>query len=115
MHRSFIILWLIIIFCIMIPQRRQQVRLIEKHIKQKRENKERTYMKELVMKFIGKECVIYTMNSQMVGVIKEVSENGGAIGIENKNNVEIVNLDYVTRIREVPRNKKGKKKSIVID
>ena len=71
-------------------------------------------MVELAKKFINKECIIYTFNSQLDGVvIKEVSN--GAVLVEKKGTVEAVNLDFVTRIREYPRNKNGKKKSIVID
>ena len=32
-----------------------------------------------------------------------------------KKETEILNLDFVIRIREYPRNKKGKKKSVVVD
>ena len=71
-------------------------------------------MLELAQKFIGKECVIYTFSgTQIVGQIKEVSN--GAMLIENKGTEEAVNLEFVMRIREYPRNKNGKKKSIIID
>ena len=74
-------------------------------------------MTELVKKFIGKECIIYTMNSsaeQISGTIGEI--DGEWITVENLNGgQEIVNLEYVTRIREYPRNKNGKKKSVVLD
>ena len=35
--------------------------------------------------------------------------------IEKKGMLEAVNLDFVVRIREYPRNKKGNKKSVVLD
>ena len=71
-------------------------------------------MYELAQKFIGKECLIYTFNSsQLTGVIKEV--NDGAILIENGDNLEAVNFDFIVRIREYPRKKNGKKKSVVLD
>lgn len=74
-------------------------------------------MTELVKKFIGKECLIYTMNSsseQISGTIGEI--DGEWITVLNANGgQEIVNLEYVTRIREYPRNKNGKKKSVVLD
>ncbi len=71
-------------------------------------------MYELAQKFIGKECLIYTFNSsQLTGVIKEVNE--GAILIENEDNLEAVNFDFIVRIREYPRKKNGKKKSVVLD
>lgn len=73
-------------------------------------------MTELAKKFIGKECLIYTFdnNQQIRGVITEVS-NDGAMLIENGGTIEVVNLDFVFRIREYPVNKKGKKKAIIVD
>lgn len=71
-------------------------------------------MYELAQNFIGKECLIYTFNSsQLTGVIKEVNE--GAILIENGDNLEAVNFDFIVRIREYPRKKNGKKKSVILD
>lgn len=74
-----------------------------------------TKMKELAKRFIDKECLItaFDSNHQFEGVIKEVSD--GAILVEKKESVEAINLDFVIRIREYPRNKKGKKKSVVLD
>ena len=70
-------------------------------------------MLELAKNFIGKECIIYTFNAQVIGTVKEVSD--GAILVECKGNIEAINLDFVTRIREYPRKKNGKKKSVVIN
>jgi hypothetical protein len=72
-------------------------------------------MKELAKKFIDKECIIASFdgNHQYDGIIKEVTE--GAILIEKDGKIEAINLDFVIRIREYPRNKKGKKKSVVLD
>ena len=67
-------------------------------------------MTELVKKFIGKECIIYTMNSsteQILGTITEI--DGDWITIENRNGgQELVNLEYATRIMEYPKKNKGK-------
>lgn len=72
-------------------------------------------MKELAKKFIDKECIIASFdgNHQYDGIIKEVTE--GAILIEKDGKIEAINLDFIIRIREYPRNKKGKKKSVVLD
>ena len=72
-------------------------------------------MKELAKKFIDKECIIASFdgNHQYDGIIKEVTE--GAILIEKDGKIEAINLDFVIRIREYPRNKNGKKKSVVLD
>jgi len=71
-------------------------------------------MKELAKRFIDKECLItaFDSNHQFEGVIKEVSDS--AILVEKKEAVEAINLDFVIRIREYPKNKKGKKKSVVL-
>ena len=72
-------------------------------------------MKELAKQFIGKECIIYTVtdtDSNIRGTIREISDSG--IIVEKKDGIEAVNLEYVTRIREWPRNSKGKKKQTFI-
>lgn len=72
-------------------------------------------MKELAVRFIDKDCVIYAFDSshQYTGVIKEVTD--GAILVEKEGKLEAINLDFVIRIREYPKNKNGKKKSVVLD
>lgn len=72
-------------------------------------------MKELAKKFIDKECVIYSFdgNHQYQGVIKEVTD--GAILVETNGKIDALNLDFVIRIREYPRKKNGKKKSVILD
>ncbi len=72
-------------------------------------------MNELAKRFIGKECIIYSFdgNHQYEGIIKEVID--GAILIEKDGKSEAISLDFVIRIREYPKNKNGKKKSVVLD
>lgn len=65
-------------------------------------------MKELAQKFIGKECLIYTVasdSSAEKGVIREITENG--ILLDNNGNLQAINLEYVTRIRQWPGKKKA--------
>ena len=74
-------------------------------------------MKELAKRFIGEDCIIYTITSNdgsLQGVITEI-DDGGMVIEKKSGELEIINLDYVTRIREYPRTKTGKKKSIVLD
>ena len=62
-------------------------------------------MKELAKQFIGEECIIYTITSNdgsVLGVIKEIGD-GGMIIERKSGEREIINLDFVTRIREYPR------------
>lgn len=72
-------------------------------------------MVELAKKFIDKECIIYAFDSnhQFDGIIKEVTD--GAILIEKDGSMEAINLDFVIRIREFPKSKNGKKKSVILD
>ncbi len=85
-----------------------------KNVLKIKKRKDKTKMVELAEKFIDKDCLIYSFNgSQFTGIIKEVTN--GAILVENNNTVEAINLDYVVRIREYPKNKNGKKKSVVLD
>lgn len=46
-------------------------------------------------------------------IIREVTD--GAILVEKNGKLEAINIDFVIRIREFPRNKNGKKKSVVLD
>ena len=85
------------------------LRLIEK-----RKMEDKAQMVELAKKFIDKECLIYTFNGGQIDcTVKEVSD--GALLVDTKGTTEAINLDFVMRIREYPRNKKGKKKSVVLD
>ena len=72
-------------------------------------------MKELAKRFIDKECVISSFdgNHQYTGVIREVTD--GAVLVEKNGNIEALNLDFVIRIREYPRKKNGKKKSVIVE
>ena len=92
---------------------RQREKAILKQILNKKKAKDGQDMKELAKSFIDKECIIYTFNSQLTGVIRQVTE--GALMVENGGTCEAVNLDFVVRIRQYPKKKNGKKKSVVID
>ena len=62
-------------------------------------------MKELAVRFIGKECVVYFFDgNQRLGVITEVTD--GALLLEKNGKTEALNLDFVLRIHEYPRKKK---------
>ena len=104
----------ILIIILLITLRRNKLAVIKKVIK-KRKTGDKTKMIELAKRFIGKECLIYAFdaNHQFDGVIKEVTSN--AVLIEKDGKFEAINLDFVIRIREYPKNKKGKKKSVVLD
>ncbi len=110
MNTSVYIVLFILLFIVIYSSKRNE-KIILKQIKKMKNKEERAEMTELAKRFIGKECVISTFNSQVVGVIKEVTD--GAVLIENNENLEIINIDYIVKIKEYPRNKNGKKKIIV--
>ena len=105
-----IVMW-IIVFTMIYQQRREA--LIRKILNRKRNKEATRQMRLLVEKFIGKECLIYTYNSQITGTVLEVTD--GAVLIDNGKDTEAVNMDYIVRVREYPRGKNGKKKSVVLD
>lgn len=73
-------------------------------------------MTDLIKEYIGKGCLIYTCmsSSQITGTIHSYQDGWSVV--ENANGQrDIVNCEYVTRIREYPRDKKGKKKSVIFD
>jgi len=110
LETSYIVIFVLLI--VLFIQHRNEKVWVKNHIKRKK-RKEHTEMLELAKRFIEKECIIYTFNNQVVGTIKEISTN--AIVIEKNGVQEAVNLDFVVRIREYPRKKNGKKKSVVLD
>ncbi len=108
------VLWLL--FFVVFRQRSEQkTAAVVHHIKNRK--KEAEDMEALAKQFTGKECIIYTINSNdgsIAGIIREVS-GGGLLLEDAQGQLQAVNLEYVTRIREYPRNGKGKKKSVVLD
>ena len=98
---------------IFITKQNEKKAYLTQYIKS-RKKEESTEMIEAAKSFIGKDCIIYTFNSQqLMGKVKDVS--GGAVIIETNGSVEAVNADFIVRLREHPVNKNGKKKSVVLD
>lgn len=101
-----------IIFIVLgVIYRQERLRIIKRKIDKRKGRK--TEMLKLAEQFIGKRCLFYTFNSQVAGTVKEIGENG--ILIEEKENLQIINPDYIVRIREYPKNKKGKYKDVIFD
>lgn len=86
--------------------------IVKRNIKRKRGLKNN--MNELLQNFIEKDCIIYCVNNTSVdGIIKEVKEN--AVLIETRDGLQLINTDFITRVREYPKNKNGKRKGFLID
>lgn len=104
---------IIVVFLVLYIMLRNRKAVVARKIIKNRKLEDKEKMIEIAKKFIGKECLIYSFdgNHQFQGVIKEISD--GAILIEKDDTIEAINLDFIIRIREFPKNKKGKKKSVV--
>ncbi len=70
---------------------------------------EKAVMKELAQRFIGKDVYVKLLEGNADGFIREVTDSG--IVIENKHGMQILNLDYVMKIREYPY-KNGKRATL---
>ena len=111
-----ILIALFLLVIIPAVRRRRRIAAVRHILNRKKQNKEVKFMKELAQKFIGKECLIYTIasdSSAVKGTIKEITDNG--LLIECDGNLQAINLEFVARICEWPRKKNGKKKEIVLD
>lgn len=70
-------------------------------------------MNEMINGFVGKDCIVFIAASSgtgVNGVITSVNENW--ITVKTVNGEEVINLDYVIRVKEHPVRKNGKKKKI---
>ncbi len=103
------------LFIILYIAARNQKNAVARKVIENRKKGDKREMIELAKQFIGKECVIYAFDSnhQFMGTIKEVVD--GAMLIEKDGTLEAINLDFVIRIREYPKKKNGKKKSVILD
>lgn len=114
MDSVYFLLALAIILALFWMAKQRRIAAIRHVLNRKRNSGKDKVMEGLARQFIGKECIIYTVtstDSSIQGTVKDVTDGG--IVLEKDGNVEAVNLEYVTRIREYPRNAKGKKKTIV--
>ena len=86
--------------------------IVKRNIKRKRGLNQN--MNELLQSFVEKDCIIYCVNNTSVdGIIKDVKEN--AVLIETREGLQLINIDFITRVREYPKNKNGKRKGFLMD
>ena len=97
----FIPVYLILFVTLMQTRTRRQQAIIQQTVRRKKKTgKERPLaMLELAKRLIGKKCVIYTLNFETSGIIREVVDGG--ILLEKKTTTEVINPDYIMRIRTV--------------
>lgn len=95
------ILLLIFVFAY---QRDTDEKILMKRILKAKSGRGNHQVLEFAQRMIGKSCAIYLLNSQLIGVIREV--NDGAVWVEQKDGLTAVNLDFLVRIKEIPQKKR---------
>ncbi len=70
-------------------------------------------MSEMIKRFIDKEVLIDVINSEAAiqGIVKEADDSWVVIDTKNYG-LDMIKIEYITRIREYPRKANGKKKQI---
>ena len=102
---------LFIVFLILYIQRKETEQYIAARSRRQKGDVE---MQTLAQRFIGKDVLLSTVGSGSCdGVVREVVDN--AVVLEKNGQQTVVNLDYVIRMREYPKNKKGKRKSVIAE
>ena len=103
----FLPIWISII--VTLNSKKELQKSIIYKLKKKREGQGMS--NEVIKNFRGKNCIITTFQTQITGVIESIEENWVILRVGEQ--IEIVNIDYISRIREHPLKKNGKKKMIV--
>lgn len=114
--------WIFLIWCLLpllifLSMKRTAARsaVTIKHLKNKRtkETGEFLRMLNLVNQFIGKKCDIHTIEQEYTGIVESVEENWIILKDSVYDTTEIINLEYVTSIRQCREKlKKVKTKSV---
>lgn len=75
---------------------------IRNTIRRRRRTRRNHKMNELIQRFLGKTCTIYmgSFGGDLVGTIEAVE--GNWVSVRTKKTTELINLDYICRLREVP-------------
>ncbi|MDR0804267.1 MAG: hypothetical protein LBN42_00600 [Oscillospiraceae bacterium] len=104
---------LLIIYFILLRQTHTIHETQRRIIKLKQHQKQgATEMNETIKQFTNKDVIIHTLNTAIVGTVKSVEDKW--VVLENdRGERDIISIDYISRIRDYPRNKSGKKKAVV--
>lgn len=107
MNGSYLVL-LMLVLALLLLRRKRWMRAVQ-HLKRTQRviGKERERMRELAQRLLGKDCYVNLVEGTADGILREVT--AGGLVLEKDGKLQIVNLDYVVRLREYPYNKKGKR------
>ena len=103
--------WIFVIIIVLLSRRRRQKR-VNMALMLRRHRKGKKIMEEMIRVYIGKEVLVYTINQEVRidGILEDVRDGWLVVkGFEN-GEMQTVNLEYVTRVREYPHDKNGKRK-----
>ena len=110
-------IWVVIfVFFIILPALRARTRRRAASYRiRKKHRRGVDLMNKIVMSYVGKDCLIYTMSSSEIvtGVVEAVEDGWITVRSFDGQTTEAVNAEYVTRIKEYPKNKNGKRKALV--
>ena len=97
------LIWIVLFLVIFVAHRHEKIVL--KIRQRRRKRKGNIDMNELVQRFLGKNCIIYlgTTGGDLRGTIEAVE--GNWVSVRTKESTEVVNLDYICRIKEKPLKK----------
>lgn len=108
---SYIYLFLfILLFLVYLPRKKRRKCAANRIVNRK--GTERTVMKELASRFIGKDVYVKLLDGNADGIVKEVTDGG--MVLENKNGLQVLNLNYIIKIREYPY-KNGKRATLLAE
>lgn len=99
MNTTLYIYAFLLLFIAFLSWRQKNVRSI---IRRRRRNRRNNKMNELIQHFLGKTCTIYmgSFGGDLVGTIEAIE--GNWVSVRTKKTTELVNLDYICRLREMP-------------
>lgn len=101
MNNGIFVVYFVILYVVIITQVRSRRQIMRKIIKKKKSrNRGNLIMNEAIKIFLGKECVVYTFENTSVKGVVEAAEDGW-LRIKTKKGQQLVNPDFVSRIREV--------------
>ena len=103
-NNTWIVLGLLLLCVLLVLQQRKR-NWAAQYLKL-RGRKEGLVMTEAVKKLIGRECYFYLLSGEVTGIVREVE--GRSVVVETRRETQVVNLDFVMRVREIPEKKRKK-------
>ena len=105
----------IFLLIILMISRRKKRRRAAASVILRRRKKGKKIMDEMIKQFIGKDVLIYTINDSSAlieGGVEAVNDGWVTLKGFESGETQLVNVEYITRVREYPKDKNGKRKVI---